>query len=155
MGNESDPISNEIVYYEVLDITLKEMEQKREFEVTWRNLKSEPVRTYKLLLPKLSSLKDVTTELKKLVTLETKSQQIRFLEISNNKIHSILPPEEDLAALSNLFTVSAEEVPDEDKDMENSISIYIAHYTKSYTIRNFGNPTVLSIPKVMYIFMHY
>jgi ubiquitin carboxyl-terminal hydrolase 7 len=146
LGNESNPISNEILYYEILDIPVKEMEQKREFLVTWRNLKSEPVQTFKLLLPKISTLKDVSAELMKLVTFESNSQQIRFLEVDKCKIHAILPPEEDLASLSNLFSVYAEEVPEE--NIENSMHLYVSHYTKSFTIKNIGNSTVLSIPKV-------
>ena len=74
-----------IILYEKLDVSIVELETKRSLKVVWTGVHNKKEATLPFLLPKTSSVNDLTDHLSKLVILTpTGSQKIRLFEISKD-----------------------------------------------------------------------
>ena len=146
----------EIIYVEIIDIPLKEFEQKRLIKITWRDIyripQQNPINLY--VDKELKYVKDILFDLKnnKNVKLETNSKQIRIFEMNNNKIHSIINLNSQISTISNLYPLFAEEIDDDElvtTITDNSIEIMVAFFVINRSFGNVGNPFILRISKVI------
>ncbi len=97
--------SYEILFYEVLDIPLQELENKRYLRVVWRDHKGVPQKTYNLLLPKDAK---VSTAINELGSQRQISTKIRMMEIKNNRIFQVFVPDLEVASLTSMHSIYAE-----------------------------------------------
>jgi ubiquitin carboxyl-terminal hydrolase 7 len=80
--------STPIILYEKLDVSIVELETKRSLKVVWTGVHNKKEATLPFLLPKTSSVYDLTDHLSKLVALTpTGSQKIRLFELSADGMH--------------------------------------------------------------------
>lgn len=140
------------LYYEILDVPITEIENKKEVHVSWFNSKVEEVEKVKLLLPKDSSIAHLIEILKgKLVDkIEDPQLPIRAMAVHNHKITRIFRLDELIDRANSGYTpeLRAESIPREESEMNNETHrlIQVTHYCKdSMSIRTFGNPFLLVV----------
>ncbi|KAK4542315.1 hypothetical protein LTR36_006968 [Oleoguttula mirabilis] len=122
------------MYYEVLEMSLTDLEQRKTVRVVWLSegiAKEEP---YDLLVHKQSQFTDVLLALQKRASLPDEIlEQIRFYEVHGNKVYKILPSTQSVIALNEFMTVYAERIPDEEKTLEKEKGdrlTYCFHFEK-------------------------
>jgi ubiquitin carboxyl-terminal hydrolase 7 len=76
---------NVVVYYELLDISIIELETKKSLKVVWTGRNNKEESTHPFLLPKTSTFNDVSENLSKIVKMPPGgSGRIRIFDISSS-----------------------------------------------------------------------
>jgi len=118
------------LYFEVLDISLSELDTKKALKITWisEGLTKEDI--FDILVPKNGNVDDLVTALIKKAQLEdeTKAGPIRVYEIHSNKIHKELSRENHVVSITDYVQLIAERVPEEDLTAESSEFIQAFHF---------------------------
>ncbi|KAI3884831.1 hypothetical protein MKX03_009921 [Papaver bracteatum] len=139
--------TSDILYYEVLDIPLPELQGLKTLKVAFHHANKEDVSkcitfiiptmkhvqamiliTTDLICslmvvnsinrPKQSTVGDLITELKTMVELSHPEVELRLLEVFNHKIYKIFSLSEKIENIDDQYwTLRAEEVPEEEKNM--------------------------------------
>ncbi|KAL9242538.1 hypothetical protein vseg_016528 [Gypsophila vaccaria] len=144
--------SSDILYYEVLDIPLPELQGLKNLKVAFHHATKEEVVIHNFRLPKQSTVGDVIDELKTKVELSHPDAELRLLEVFYHKIYKIFPPTEKIENINDQYwTLRAEEIPEEEKNLQpNDRVIHVCHFTKDTAqnqmqVQNFGDPFFLVI----------
>ena len=122
------------LYYEVLEMSLTDLEQRKNVRVIWLTegiTKDEP---YDVLVHKQSQFTEVLGALQKRAALPDEIlDQIRFYEVHSSKVYKILPHSHGVIALNEFMTVYAERIPEEEKELDKEKGdrlIYCFHFEK-------------------------
>lgn len=122
------------LYYEVLEMSLTDLEQRKNVKVTWLSegiMKEEP---YDLLVPKQAPFSEVLSTLAKKASLpEDIIDQVRFYEAHSCKIYKTLPLTHSVIALNEFMSIYSEKIPDEEKEMDKEKGdrlVYCMHFEK-------------------------
>nr|VDD20705.1 unnamed protein product [Brassica rapa] len=149
--------TSDILYYEVLDIPLPELQGLKTLKVAFHHATKEEVVIHNIRLPKQSTVGDVINELKtkvKLlvyflnykfdvmrvnlrlcliqVELSHPDAELRILEVFYHKIYKIFPLTERIENINDQYwTLRAEEIPEEEKNIgPNDRLILVYHFAK-------------------------
>lgn len=142
---------SDILYFEVLDIPLPELQGLKTLKVSFHNAKTEEVAVHNIRLPKQSTVGDVIAELKKKVELSNSKAELRILEVFYHKIYKIFPLNEKIENINDQYwTLRAEEIPEEEKDLGSQDRlIHVYHFmrdpSQNQIVQNFGEPFFLVI----------
>uniref|UniRef100_A0A7N0VJD6 ubiquitinyl hydrolase 1 n=1 Tax=Kalanchoe fedtschenkoi TaxID=63787 RepID=A0A7N0VJD6_KALFE len=142
---------SDILYYEVLDIPLPELQGLKTLKVAFHHTTKDEVTMHNVRLPKQSTVGDVIRELKSKVELSHPDGEIRLLEVFYHKIYKIFSPSERIENINDQYwTLRAEEIPLEEKDIDpHSRVIHVYHFkvdpSPNQAIQHFGDPFLLSI----------
>ncbi|KAF7153501.1 hypothetical protein RHSIM_Rhsim01G0198200 [Rhododendron simsii] len=122
--------TSDILYYEVLDIPLPELQGLKTLKVAFHHATKEEVSVHTIRLPKQSTVGDVINELKTKVELSHADAELRLLEVFYHKIYKVPEEEKNLGLHDRL--------------------IHVYHFTKETAqnqmqIQNFGEPFFLVI----------
>ncbi|WVQ73689.1 hypothetical protein IAR50_003269 [Cryptococcus sp. DSM 104548] len=134
--------SHIVIYYELLDISIVELETKKSLKVIWTGVHNKEETTHSFLLPKTHTFTDVAEQLSKLVKLEAGgSGRIRIFDISQSgrsqREHTGAEMIGNLAEPTELF---AEEIPVEEASAgEGTKVVNVFHYYREPT-RTHGVP---------------
>ncbi|RVW96440.1 Ubiquitin carboxyl-terminal hydrolase 13 [Vitis vinifera] len=167
--------SSDILYYEVLDIPLPELQGLKNLKVAFHHATKDDVIIHNIRLPKQSTVGDVINELKTKVELSHPNAELRLLEVSITRFISdpspeccflhlchmihIFPPSEKI---ENIMTNTGHSVqrrqvsfcpyiPEEEKNLgPHDRLIHVYHFTKETVqnqmqVQNFGEPFFLII----------
>lgn len=143
--------TSDILYYEILDIPLPELQGLKTLKVAFHHSTKDEVSVHSIRLPKQSTVGDVINELKTKVELSNPNADIRLLEVFYHKIYKIFPPSEKIENINDQYwTLRAEEVPEEEKNIgPQDRLIHVYHFTKdasqNHVVQNFGEPFFLAI----------
>ncbi|KHG10063.1 Ubiquitin carboxyl-terminal hydrolase 12 -like protein [Gossypium arboreum] len=163
--------TSDILYYEVLDIPLPELQGLKNLKVAFHHATKDEVVIHNIRLPKQSTVGDVIDELKTKVELSHPNAELRLLEVFYHKIYKIFPPSEKIENINDQYwTLRAEEasfpfsillksnfiyvksqVPEEEKNLgPNNRLIHVYHFNKETAqnqmqVQNFGEPFFLVI----------
>ncbi|KAG2334816.1 hypothetical protein Bca52824_005996 [Brassica carinata] len=143
--------TSDILYYEVLDIPLPELQGLKTLKVAFHHATKEEVVIHNIRLPKQSTVGDVIDELKTKVELSHPDAELRLLEVFYHKIYKIFPLTERIENINDQYwTVRAEEIPEEEKNIgPNDRLILVYHFAKetgqNQQVQNFGEPFFLVI----------
>ncbi|KAK8295777.1 hypothetical protein V6Z11_D05G080700 [Gossypium hirsutum] len=144
--------TSDILYFEVLDIPLPELQGLKTLKVAFHHAAKDEVVIHTIRLPKQSTVGDVINDLKTKVELSHPDAELRLLEVFYNKIYKIFPPNEKIENINDQYwTLRAEEIPEEEKNLgPNDRLIHVYHFTKETAqnqmqILNFGEPFFLVI----------
>ncbi|KAI3847193.1 hypothetical protein MKX03_033300 [Papaver bracteatum] len=141
-----------ILYYEVLDIPLPELQNLKTLKVAFHHSTEDDMVFHRITLPKQSTVGDLINDLKTKVELSHPDAELRLLEISYHKILKIFPLSEKIVNISDEYwTLRAEEIPEEEKNLgprDRVIRVY--HFTigasqNQMQVQNFGDPFFLVI----------
>lgn len=144
--------TSDILYYEVLDIPLPELQGLKTLKVAFHHATKDEVTIHTIRLPKQSTVGDVLNDLKTKVELSHPDAELRLLEVFYHKIYKIFPPSEKIENINDQYwTLRAEEIPEEEKNLgPHDRLIHVYHFTKETAqnqmqIQNFGEPFFLVI----------
>ncbi|CAM0949863.1 unnamed protein product [Alopecurus aequalis] len=144
--------TSDILYYEVLDIPLPELQCLKTLKVAFHHATKDEVVIHSIRLPKNSTISDVITDLKTKVELSNPDAELRLLEVFYHKIYKIFPPQEKIENINDQYwTLRAEEIPEEEKNLgPHDRLIHVYHFMKDpnqnqQQIQNFGDPFLLVI----------
>ncbi|KAI8539604.1 hypothetical protein RHMOL_Rhmol09G0196000 [Rhododendron molle] len=144
--------TTDIMYYEVLDIPLPELQGLKTLKVAFHHATKEEVVIHTIRLPKQSTVGDVINDLKTKVELSHPNAELRLLEVFYHKIYKIFPLHEKIENINDQYwTLRAEEIPEEEKNLgPHDRLIHIYHFTKDTAqnqvqVQNFGEPFFLVI----------
>ncbi|XP_010237253.1 ubiquitin carboxyl-terminal hydrolase 12 isoform X4 [Brachypodium distachyon] len=143
--------TSDILYYEVLDIPLPELQCLKTLKVAFHHATKEEVVIHSIRLPKNSTISDVITDLKTKVELSNTDAELRLLEVFYHKIYKIFPLQEKIENINDQYwTLRAEEIPEEEKNLApHDRLIHVYHFMKdpnqNQQIQNFGDPFLLVI----------
>ncbi|MCD9646610.1 ubiquitin carboxyl-terminal hydrolase 13, partial [Datura stramonium] len=103
--------TSDILYYEVLDIPLPELQSLKTLKVAFHHAIKDEVVIRMIRLPKQSTVGDVINNLKKKVELSHPDAELRLLEVFHHKIYKIFPTTEKIGNINDQYrTLRAEEV---------------------------------------------
>ncbi|KAK9289736.1 hypothetical protein L1049_007895 [Liquidambar formosana] len=144
--------TSDILYYEVLDIPLPELQALKSLKVSFHRAAKDEVVIHNMWLPKQSTVRELINELKTKVELSHPNAELRLLEIFYHKIYKIFPPSEKIENINDQYwTLRAEEIPEEEKNLgPHDRLIHVYHFIKETAqnqmqIKNFGDPFFLVI----------
>jgi len=143
--------SSDILYYEVLDIPLPELQGLKSLKVAFHHSTKDEVSVHSIRLPKQSTVGDVINELRTKVELSNPTAEIRLLEVFYHKIYKIFPLNEKIENINDQYwTLRAEEIPEEEKNLgPHDRLIHVYHFTRdasqNHMVQNFGEPFFLVI----------
>ncbi|XP_047067623.1 ubiquitin C-terminal hydrolase 12-like isoform X3 [Lolium rigidum] len=142
--------TSDILYYEVLDIPLPELQCLKTLKVAFHHATKDEVVIHSIRLPKNSTISDVITDLKTKVELSNPDAELRLLEVFYHKIYKIFPLQEKIENINDQYwTLRAEEIPEEEKNLApHDRLIHVYHFMKDPNqnqIQNFGDPFLLVI----------
>ncbi|CAL0315809.1 unnamed protein product [Lupinus luteus] len=144
--------TSDILYYEVLDIPLPELQGLKTLKVAFHHATKDEVVIHTIRLPKQSTVEDVLDDLKTKVEMSHPDAELRLLEVFYHKIYKVFPPTEKIEGINDQYwTLRAEEVPEEEKNLgPHGRLIHVYHFTKDTAqnqmqIQNFGEPFFLVI----------
>ncbi|KAD5961852.1 hypothetical protein E3N88_13325 [Mikania micrantha] len=143
--------TSDILYYEVLDIPLPQLQGLKTLKVAFHHAIKDEVVIHTIRLPKQSTVGDVINDLKTKVELSSPNAELRLLEVFYHKIYKIFPLNEKIENINDQYwTLRAEEVPEEEKDLgPQDRLIHVYHFNKDTTqnqqVQNFGEPFFLVI----------
>ncbi|KAI3831116.1 hypothetical protein MKX03_017220 [Papaver bracteatum] len=140
--------TSDILYYEVLDIPLPELQDLSTLKVAFHHSTKNDTVVHSIRLPKQSTVGDLINDLKTKVELSHPDAELRLLEVSYHRIYKVFPVTEKIGNISDEYwTLRAEEIPEEEENLgprDRLIRVY--HFIKeAYTIQNFGEPFFLVI----------
>ncbi|CAK7325156.1 unnamed protein product [Dovyalis caffra] len=144
--------TSDILYYEVLDIPLPELQGLKTLKVAFHHATKDEVVIHTIRLPKQSTVGDVINDLKTKVELSHPNAELRLLEVFYHKIYKIFPHNEKIENINDQYwTLRAEEIPEEEKNLgPHDRLIHVYHFMKDTTqnqvqVQNFGEPFFLVI----------
>ncbi|KAH0927445.1 hypothetical protein HID58_019701 [Brassica napus] len=144
--------TSDILYYEVLDIPLPELQGLKSLKVAFHHATKDEVVIHNIRLPKQSNVGDVINELKTKVELSHPDAELRLLEVFFHKIYKIFSSTERIENINDQYwTLRAEEIPEEEKNIGPSDRlVHVYHFTKEAgqnqaQVQNFGEPFFLVI----------
>ncbi|XP_048432621.1 ubiquitin C-terminal hydrolase 12-like [Pyrus x bretschneideri] len=143
----------DILYYEVLDIPLPEVQALKSLKVDFHHATRDEVRIHNIRLPKHSTVGNVINILKRKVQLSHPNAEIRLLQVYYHKIYRVIPCSEKIDNINErCWTLHAEEIPEEEKNLgPHDCLIQVYHFTKETAedqlmqVNNFGEPFFLII----------
>ncbi|MQM10211.1 hypothetical protein Taro_043102 [Colocasia esculenta] len=142
--------TSDILYYEVLDIPLPELQGLKTLKVAFHHATKDEVVIHSIRLPKNSTVGDVINDLKTKVELSHLNAELRLLEVFYHKIYKIFPANEKIENINDQYwTLRAEEIPEEEKNIgPHDRLIHVYHFMKdpqNQMVQNFGEPFFLVI----------
>ncbi|XWS08168.1 hypothetical protein CRYUN_Cryun41cG0057300 [Craigia yunnanensis] len=144
--------TSDILYYEVLDIPLPELQGLKTLKVAFHHAIKDEVVIHTIRLPKQSTVGDVLDDLKTKVELSHPVAELRLLEVFYHKIYKIFPLSERIDNINDQYwTLRAEEIPEEEKNLgPHDRLIHVYHFMKDAAqnqvqVQNFGEPFFLVI----------
>ncbi|GLT96291.1 hypothetical protein SLE2022_139260 [Rubroshorea leprosula] len=144
--------TSDILYYEVLDIPLPELQGLKNLKVAFHHATKDEVVIHNIRLPKQSTVGDVINELKAKVELSHPNAELRLLEVFYHKIYKIFPTTEKIENINDQYwTLRAEEIPEEEKNLgPHDRLIHVYHFIKETAqnqmqVQNFGEPFFLVV----------
>lgn len=144
--------TSDILYYEVLDIPLPELQGLKTLKVAFHHATKDEVIIHTIRLPKQSTVGDVINDLKTKVELSHPNAELRLLEVFYHKIYKIFPLNDKIENINDQYwTLRAEEIPEEEKILGlHDRLIHVYHFMKDpaqnqVQVQNFGEPFFLVI----------
>ncbi|KAK3228593.1 hypothetical protein Dsin_000474 [Dipteronia sinensis] len=144
--------TSDVLYYEVLDIPLPELQGLKTLKVAFHHASKDDVVTHTIRLQKQSTVADVINYLKTKVELSHPNAELRLLEVFYHKIYKIFPLNEKIENINDQYwTLRAEEIPEDQKNLgPHDRLIHVYHFMRDTAqnqvqVQNFGEPFFLLI----------
>lgn len=146
--------TSEILYYEVLDLPLPELERLKTLKVVYHGMNTQEVSVHQIRLPKESCVTDVLHELnRKLTEARTPpTGELRMLEVFYHKIYKVFALTDKIDSINDQYwTIRAEQIPEEEKEvLSNERIIHVYHFSRdttsgNVTVHNHSEPFLLKV----------
>ncbi|KAF2746178.1 cysteine proteinase [Sporormia fimetaria CBS 119925] len=115
------------LFYEVLDMSLKEMEQRKPQKVTWLPEGLVKEEEYTLMLPRNGTISDLLDQLQQKANISPEViSRAQVYEGHNHKFYKALPREYQIMSVHDYFQIYVADFPNEES--ENMITVF--HFEK-------------------------
>ncbi|KAL9128721.1 MAG: hypothetical protein Q9217_002654 [Psora testacea] len=123
---------DDALYYEILDMSLSELDTKKTLKVTFVTEGLSKEETFDILAPKVGTVKDLIAGLQKKAHFgDETAQHIRVYEIYNGRVNREYKDETPLTQITEYSTLIGEVVPEEERNAEESDrAISCFHYDR-------------------------
>ncbi|KAL6614421.1 hypothetical protein ACP70R_036691 [Stipagrostis hirtigluma subsp. patula] len=133
----------DILYYEILDIPLPELEGLKTLRVAFHSATNNEVSIHVIRSPKSSTLFELIEELKPRVELSCNDAEFRFFDVNLYKIFKVYQASDKIDSVSDYHgPLHIEEVPEEEKNagpLDRLVHVY--HFFRdNHHIHYFGEP---------------
>ncbi len=138
---------NNLLYYELLDVSIIELETKKSLKVTWIGPTNKEEGSHSFLLPKNTTINELAeTHLRPNVKLGTAgSNQIRLFTVEHGRLLQAYQGSELVRDVNENIELYAEEIPHEEWEVdERDKLINVFHYNKD-AARTHGVPFRFSL----------
>ncbi|OUM70453.1 hypothetical protein PIROE2DRAFT_68396 [Piromyces sp. E2] len=116
------------IYYEIQDIAITEMEIKRFINVKFLNKHHQEQKTYRLLVYKKASVKELLDLLKQSMKID-KLGKLRLFTVNNGRIEYVYNDEMDIQSLgSTSQEIYVEEIPEDQLNVQLQECIQVIHF---------------------------
>ncbi|KAF8522231.1 hypothetical protein BU17DRAFT_87330 [Hysterangium stoloniferum] len=134
--------SSTIILYELLDVSIVELETKRSLKIVWTGVHNKEEATHSFLLPKTSLVSEVSEHLRKLVSLSAGGTgRIRVFEISKDgKTQKEYTHSEMIGNIPDPAELYAEEIPAEELEADDDDKVINAFHFQKEVSRTHGVP---------------
>ncbi|KAJ3414962.1 hypothetical protein HDV05_005793 [Chytridiales sp. JEL 0842] len=148
VGSTANATSAVILYYELLDVTLEELETKRQLKITFVDHARKEHGPFDIYVLRNAKAGEVINQLTpKLHGEPGGSGRLRLLEVANSRLHKLFDNDESIVTISDVSTVYIEEQPlDELNVTEQEKFVNVFHFNKEL-LRGHGVPFRISIKK--------
>ncbi|ORX89747.1 ubiquitin carboxyl-terminal hydrolase 5 [Basidiobolus meristosporus CBS 931.73] len=137
-----------VLYYEMLDVSILELETKKFLKVNWLGTNAKVEETPELLVPKNSVVSDVIDTLSAKVKLSADgTQKIRMYEALNSKIHREFSGNEPIVNIPDYVTLYAEEIPVEEESMTDDDRLVACYHFSREPNNSHGVPFKFVVKK--------
>ncbi|KAJ9139474.1 Ubiquitin carboxyl-terminal hydrolase [Pleurostoma richardsiae] len=118
------------LYFEVLDMSLAELDTKKNVKLTWLSEGITKEDHYDILVSKNGTVEDLIQALIKKAQLpdEAEGGRIRVYETSNHKFFRELPREYPVISINDYTNVVAERMAEDEVNIEENQFIYVFHF---------------------------
>lgn len=135
-GQTAGAVRPDQIAYEVLDISLAEMETKKQLKLTWLSEGITKEETFDVLVPRTGTVRDFIGPLRAQAKFQEEDEpRVRFFEVHGNKIFKELDDSHPIASFNEFITIYAELTPKEEDDADPAVDrgIYCFHFEKEPT----------------------
>lgn len=131
-GYSSTNQREDALIYEILEMSVTELETKKSLKVTLLSEGITKEETYDILVPKAGYVSDLIRGLQKKANLpDDVISRIRINEVSQSRIHKELHEEISVVPIQEFATLYAEIIPDEEENADDGDrAIFAFHYDK-------------------------
>jgi len=140
---------NDVLYYEVLEVSMSELEMRKTFKVTWLPeglMKEEP---YEILVPKNGTVEDIVRGLQKKAELsDDVVDKIRVFEAHGAKIHRLCAPSYAVSNLNDYTQLYMEPTPSEEVQLQEDEHLIGAYHFDKDVSKSHGVPFIFLIKQV-------
>lgn len=121
-----------MLFYEVMDMSLTELETKKTMRLTWISEGLSKEETHELLVAKNGVVGDLLTELKRKVNIDDETiKEARIYSVQNCKIQKELSLDSPVTSILEYYQLIAERIPeDEHNAREGDRPINAFHFDK-------------------------
>ena len=120
-----DNQQNEVLYYDVVDIPLPELEQLKDLQIYFHGANTRLIEKFQLRLPKDAKVQDVLEELRSKLGERLKGKKLRLLELFYSQIYKVFDTEKSIADINEQYwTLRAEEVPEDEDEDASLLRVY-------------------------------
>lgn len=140
---------NDALYYEVLEVSMSELEMRKTFKVTWLPegiVKEEP---YDILVPKNGTVEDIIHGLQKKAELSDDIvDKIRVFEAHGAKLHRLCAPTYPVSNLNDYTQLYMEPTPPEDFQPQEDEGLIAAFHFDKDVSKAHGVPFIFLLKQV-------
>ncbi|CZT50859.1 related to human ubiquitin-specific protease [Rhynchosporium secalis] len=130
------------LFFEVLDMSLSELDTKRSLKITWVSEGITKSDSYEVLVSKSANVEDVIAALIKKAGIddEVKGGPIRLFEVAQHRLSRQIDRNLLVNSLSEYINIMAERVPEDEIGFEDSIDIISAFHFQGEAKNSHGIP---------------
>ncbi|CAJ0637306.1 11152_t:CDS:10, partial [Entrophospora sp. SA101] len=129
-----------LLYYEMLDVSIIELETKKFLKVNWLGTKVKDEELIDIRLVKTAVTKEVMETILEKVTLSEPEAKIRMYEVTNHKIHKEYQGNEPIDRIQDYVVLYAEEIPKEELEMSSDDKIVQVYHFSKEPLHSHGIP---------------
>ncbi|CAM0883473.1 unnamed protein product [Alopecurus aequalis] len=135
--------TSDILYYEILDIPLPELQGLITLRVAFHHATSSEVQTHVIRLPKGNIFSDLTEDVKSKVELSRSDAELRLFQVYNSKIWKVYKPSEKIDSINDQHgPLHVEEIPEEETNAgPRDHLVHVIHFFKdNQQMQCYGEP---------------
>ncbi|KAI0472166.1 hypothetical protein GGR56DRAFT_678006 [Xylariaceae sp. FL0804] len=124
-----------LLFYEVLDMSLAELDTKKNVKVTWLSEGITKAETVDVLVSKQGHVEDLVHALTRKIGIDDEQEiaRIRVYEVHHHKYFRDLPPSYPALSINDYTDVVAERIPDEELGADERDFIRVLHFQTDAT----------------------
>jgi len=117
----------DMFYYEILELSLKELEQRKGVRITWLPDGIVKEEAYELMIPRTGIVSDVLATLQKKASINDEVMaHVRIYEAHSGKFFKYLPMDYSILSINEFFVLYAAHFPED----ESAKKISVFHFDK-------------------------